>query len=213
MPDDRRAARAHPRSGRQDPRPARRAGSANARRCSGRPSPVPDSRPPGVEPWLPFGDFARVQRRAATPRSRLDALADSRPHRPAQRDPRAPRRRVPHAARHRHVLGVAARRPHAGRDATLGDDARRPCRTSTATIRISTIRARDGEHVDGHAARSSPGRPPSSASTPGRPGVDSRYPGSAQLRGLRTRRGGRRPASVLTTWSVFTPHSAARSVP
>ena len=62
----------------------------------------------------------RVQRRRPAPRSRLDALAHPRPHRLARRDARAPTRRVHDAAElRRPPVGVAARRPHRGRDELL----------------------------------------------------------------------------------------------
>ena len=69
---------------------------------------------PGVEPWLPYGDYAAMQRRRPAARSRLDAVADPRSHRTARRDAGAAPRRVRNATRQRkrRRVGLEARRAH-----------------------------------------------------------------------------------------------------
>ena len=92
----------------------------------------------------------RVQRRRPAPRSRLDALAHPRSHRPARRDARAaraaPTRRCP-APTTACGRGSAATAPSSR--ATAPTTPVDVADVGAGAIRISTIRARDGERVDG----------------------------------------------------------------
>ena len=109
--------RPRPRPGRRVPRRAH-GPRPSARRCRGRASPAPGSRDPGVEPWLPYGDFAayNVADQRHDPDSALSLTRDLiglRDAMPELRRGSYATLRAPHKTR-----GLAARRPHGRRHAT-----------------------------------------------------------------------------------------------
>ena len=144
-------------------RQPRRVPHADAR---GAPSPAAASPTAGVEPWLPFGDTRRPQRRRPARRRRLDAALHARPDRAAPRDARpdarAPTRRCPRpAARGRggaatgHAVAlnlsdaevvVDGRRRARSRSRPTG---RATARRSTGTLALGAVRRAWSSPADG----------------------------------------------------------------